>query len=70
MGFGVPIDILLNQQLNEKLKYFSSSEFIKNQNLFQKSKVDNFFEDYNKKGSNLHPEMWNFFIFKVGILNG
>ena len=45
MGFGIPIDILLNQHLNEKLKYFSSSEFIKNQNLFQKSKVDNFFED-------------------------
>ena len=64
MGFGVPIDTLLNQQLNKKLKYFSSSEFIKNQNLFQKSKVDNFFRDYNKKGSNLHPEMWNFFIFQ------
>ena len=64
MGFGIPIDILLNQHLNEKLKYFSSSEFIKNQNLFQKSKVDNFFEAYNKKGSNLHPEMWNFFIFQ------
>ena len=28
MGFGVPIDTLLNQQLNKKLKYFSSSEFI------------------------------------------
>ena len=70
MGFGVPIDTLLNQQLNKKLKYFSSSEFIKNQNLFQKSKVDEFFVDYNKKGSNLAPEMWNFFIFKVGILNG
>tara|TARA_B100001564_G_scaffold359754_1_gene382794 strand:+ start:447 stop:2372 length:1926 start_codon:yes stop_codon:yes gene_type:complete len=64
MGFGVPIDTLLNQQLNEKLKYFSSSEFIKNQNLFHKSKVDNFFRDYKKKGSNLHPEMWNFFIFQ------
>ena len=64
MGFGVPIDTLLNQQLNKKLKYFSSSEFIKNQNLFQKSKVDEFFVDYDKKGSNLAPEMWNFFIFQ------
>ena len=36
MGFGIPIDILLNQQLKEKLRYFSSSEFIKSQNLFQK----------------------------------
>ena len=64
MGFGIPIDILLNQQLKEKLRYFSSSEFIKSQNLFQKSKVNSFFEDYSKKGSNLHPEMWNFFIFQ------
>ena len=64
MGFGIPIDILLNQQLKEKLRYFSSSDFIKSQNLFQKSKVNSFFEDYSKKGSNLHPEMWNFFIFQ------
>ncbi len=64
MGFGVPIEILLNNQLNEKLKHFSSDEFIKSQNLFQKRKVDDFFIDYNKKGSNLNPEMWNFFIFQ------
>ena len=64
MGFGIPIDALLNKQLKEKLYYFSSSEFIKSQNLFKKTKVDKFFEDYRKKGSNLHPEMWNFFIFQ------
>ncbi len=64
MGFGIPIDILLNQLLKEKLRYFSSNDFLKNQNLFQKSKVNSFFEEYSKKGSNLHPEMWNFFIFQ------
>ncbi len=64
MGFGIPIDALLNKQLKEKLYYYSSSEFIKSQNLFKKTKVDKFFEDYRKKGSNLHPEMWNFFIFQ------
>ena len=64
MGFSVPINVLLNEQLKEKLSYFSSNEFIKNQNLFQKIKIDNFFEDYKKKGSNLHHEMWNFFIFQ------
>ena len=64
MGFGIPIDILLNQLLKEKLRYFSSNDFIKSQNLFQQSKVNSFFEEYSKKGSNLHPEMWNFFIFQ------
>ena len=64
MGFGIPIDVLLNQQLKEKLRFFSSNEFLKSQNIFQKTKVDNFFEDYNKKGSSLHSEMWNFFVFQ------
>ncbi len=64
MGFGIPIDVLLNEKLSDKLSYFSSNQFIKNQNLFQKTKVNKFFEDYDKKGSSLYPEMWNFFIFQ------
>ena len=64
MGFGIPIDVLINDQLKEKLSYFSSNEFIQNQNLFENIKVKKFFEDYNKKGSNLYTEMWNFFIFQ------
>ena len=64
MGFGIPIDVLLNEELSDKLSYFSSNQFIKNQNLFQKTKVNSFFEEYDKKGSSLYPEMWNFFIFQ------
>ena len=63
MGFGIPIDILLNQQLKEKLRYFSSSDFIKRQNLFEKSKVNSFFEDYNKKGFKSSSRNVEFFYF-------
>ena len=64
MGFGIPIDILLNQLLKEKLRYFSSNDFIKSQNLFQKSKVNSFFEEYSKRVQIFITEMWNFFIFQ------
>ena len=65
MGFALPVDVLLKNQLKETINNYFSKSYIENQNIFDKKKIDCFMDDYFTKGHSLKNEVWNLFIFQL-----
>lgn len=65
MGFALPVDVLLKNQLKETINNYFSKSYIENQNIFDKKKIDSFMDDYFTKGHSLKNEVWNLFIFQL-----
>lgn len=65
-GFVLPKENWLKNQLKKKLNYFSSTNFIKEQNIFSDIEIKNLVGQFyrSKNNNKLVEKIWTFFIFQ------
>lgn len=69
MGFSIPVDKWLRGYFSNKLKYYSSYDFLRKQDIFNVDYVHGFLNEYINNGNRGHGKnyaiiCWNFFIFQ------
>ena len=65
-GFVLPKENWLKNDLNKKLDYFSSSDFIKKQEIFSENEIKKLVGKFYKSKNNISlvEKIWTFFIFQ------
>jgi len=65
MGFAAPVDTWLRTNMKEKLQYYLSDTFIKEQNIFQYSAIKKIKDDFLEKRNKYALKLWYILVFQM-----
>lgn len=65
MGFAAPVDTWLRTNMKEKLQYYLSETFIKEQNIFQYSAIKKIKDDFLEKRNKYALKLWYILVFQM-----